>query len=66
MNKIIVTRWNEEKGYNVTIVIDLKGYETKATVSAIINDFVDDPYVVCVEYNKQTYYGRFKNPIETL
>lgn len=66
MNKITVTRWNELKGYNVTIVIDLKGYETEATVSSIINDFVDDPYVVCVEYNKQTYYGRFKNPIETL
>ena len=66
MNKITVTRWNERKGYNVTIVIDLKGYETEATVSSIINDFVDDPHVVCVEYNKQTYYGRFKNPIETL
>ena len=66
MKKIKITKWNEQKGYNMVIEVDLKGYETEMAITQIINDQVDDPYTVCVEYDNQTYYGRFKNPIETL
>lgn len=64
MKKIKVTKWNEQKGYNVVIEVDLKGYETEAVVTHMINEQLDDPYTVCVEYDNKTHYGRFKNPIE--
>lgn len=66
MEKIKITRWNDAKGYNVVIEVELSGHETEAMVNEIINDQLDNPLTHCVEYKNEIHFGKFQSPTEVL
>lgn len=62
MKTINVTKWDCKKVSLVETKVDLEGGETEQTVSELINTLLDSPVVVKVEYNNNTFFGKF--PVE--